>query len=119
MWNAKRVGPEPALVLLEIGGNDIFADTSPKQFRHDLRALFETVRAQGHVLLMLELPLPPTFNAYGQIQRALAAEFGVTLIPKRILGGALTATGATIDGLHFSHAGHAVLADRIAKLFRR
>ena len=115
--NAKRVGPEPAMVLLEIGGNDIFAGTPPQQFEQDLRALLEAVRAPDHTLYMLELPLPPTFNEYGRIQRALAEEFNVTLIPKRVLGGVFSIPDATVDGLHFSHAGHAALAERLAALF--
>jgi lysophospholipase L1-like esterase len=59
---------------------------------------------------MLELPLPPLANRYGQVQRRLAREFGVTLIPKRHLAAILSAPGATVDGLHLSASGHARMA---------
>jgi lysophospholipase L1-like esterase len=44
------------------------------------------------------------------VQRAVAKEHGVTLIPKRFLADVMSAPGATVDGLHFSNAGHILFA---------
>jgi len=62
---------------------------------------------------LFELPLPPFSNAYGRVQRALAAQYRVTLIPKRCLTAVFGVQGSTLDGLHLSQVGHNALADRV------
>ena len=62
------------------------------------------------IVAMVELPLPPFCNRYGMVQRALAREHGVTLIPKRFMAGVMSRPGATVDGLHFSNTGHILFA---------
>jgi acyl-CoA thioesterase-1 len=104
----------PAIVVVEIGGNDLLAFTPSAQFEGELRRLLERLKSSGHTVLIVELPLLPGFNGYGRAQRRLAAQFGCTLISKRDLSAALGVNGATIDGLHLADAGHAELARRIA-----
>jgi acyl-CoA thioesterase I len=65
---------------------------------------------------MIELPLPPLYNRYGIVQRALAKSHGVTLIPKRILAKVITTPGATVDGLHLSNTGHTLLARALSEM---
>lgn len=115
--NAKRVGDEPALIILEIGGNDILAGTDEDVYEQGLEELMRVVCTPEHDVVMFELPLPPFHNRYGRIQRALANEYGVTLIPKRLFAEVLAVPGATIDGLHLSHSGHRLMANRVAALF--
>jgi len=62
---------------------------------------------------MLELPLPPLFNRFGEIQRRLARRYDVLLVPKRYFAGVLIGEQATLDGLHLSPAGHQKMADMI------
>ena len=59
---------------------------------------------------MVELPLPPFYNRYGMVQRALAKKYSVTLIPKRFMADVMSTPGATVDGLHFSNVGHILFA---------
>jgi hypothetical protein len=59
---------------------------------------------------MVELPLPPFYNRYGMVQRALAKKYSVTLIPKRFMADVMSTPGATVDGLHFSNTGHILFA---------
>ena len=135
---ANRLDSRPAVVVLEIGGNDLLDDTpvwllntctklesgddvprndaGPKQFAADLRDLLVTVHHPARQLIMLELPLPPLANRYGQIQRRLAREFGVTLIPKRYFAAIFATPGATVDGLHLSAAGHEQMARMIGSV---
>jgi acyl-CoA thioesterase-1 len=65
------------------------------------------------VVVMFELPLPPFANEYGRAQRRLAAKHRVKLIPPRMLVDVLTAEGATIDSLHLSPTGHALMAGMV------
>ncbi|WP_435019799.1 SGNH/GDSL hydrolase family protein [Tundrisphaera sp. TA3] len=115
---ARGVGPDDRLVLLEIGGNDVLGATSAEDFERGLLALLEALRRPGRTLVMLELPLPPFFNRFAEIQRRLARENGVILVPKRVLIGVLTAEGATVDTIHLSPAGHALMSGAMGEVIR-
>jgi acyl-CoA thioesterase I len=110
---AGRIGDENGIVLLEIGGNDLLSATTSEEFAEQLDLLLAETCRRGRIVLMLELPLPPFHNRFGMIQRDLAAKHGVLLIPKRVFIGILTTSGATLDGIHLTPAGHAQLADAI------
>jgi len=114
--NAERVDTAEALVILEIGGNDILGGTPPSAFRADLEHLLvQACKGNRHVV-MFELPLPPFCNRYGKVQRDLARRFAATLIPKRYLSAVLATAGATEDGLHLSPEGHGLLAETVRSL---
>jgi acyl-CoA thioesterase-1 len=112
---AERIGDEPGLVLLEIGGNDMLGSTTPEQFEERLEVLLAEVCRPNRTVVMLELPLPPLCNRIGMIQRRLAAKHEVALIPKRVFIGVLTSSGATVDGIHLSPKGHAQMAETMWK----
>jgi lysophospholipase L1-like esterase len=63
---------------------------------------------------MFELPLLPNVIQYGQIQRRLAANYGVWLIPKRYFVGVISGANATSDGLHLSETGTRRMAALVA-----
>jgi len=119
---ARRIPPGPALVLLEIGGNDLLGSTSPQDYAENLRALLSDVCVPGRAVVMLELPLIPFRPAsypYGRTQRRLAREFGLTLIPKRLFAAILLTPGATSDGLHLTDRGHKAMAEMIWRVVGR
>ncbi|MFN8092522.1 MAG: SGNH/GDSL hydrolase family protein [Vicinamibacteria bacterium] len=112
---ASALAGDAGEVLIELGGNDILGGVAPAEFARDLRNLLERVSAPDRTLVMFELPLLPLQNAYGRAQRELASEFGVRLLPRRVLASAVAGPGHTIDGLHLSRAGHACLANEVSK----
>lgn len=101
------------LVLVEIGGNDLLGGTPAAKFNGDLDRLLTHVCRPDRIVMMFELPLPPLSNEYGRIQRRLAAQHGVRLIPKQVLMGVLSGSGATLDSVHLSSAGHQQMAERV------
>jgi acyl-CoA thioesterase I len=113
MLQAKQVTGPASLVLAEIGGNDVLRANRPEDFEQGLDVLLAKLREDGRTVVMLELPLPPFHNRYGEVQRRLAKRHGVLLIPKRILMGVLTTAGATVDRFHLSPAGHALFAETV------
>jgi acyl-CoA thioesterase-1 len=110
MSNAERVEPNAGLVIVELGGNDIFYGTPYVEFADDLDTMLEKLSRHGAPVVLLELPLPPFYNRFGAAQRRLAAKHGAILVPKSLLARVLASPGATIDGLHLSNAGHERLA---------
>ncbi|GMU24897.1 MAG: hypothetical protein AMXMBFR13_49680 [Phycisphaerae bacterium] len=118
MLQARQVRSGVSVVVLEIGGNDLLGGTSAAEFEKGLRRLLTHLSAPDRRLVMFELPLPPFFHRYGWIQRRLAEEFDVSLIPKRVLAGVFADREATLDGLHLSDAGHRRLAATVGQVFR-
>lgn len=103
---AEKIPEGPAVVLLEIGGNDLLGSTSLTEFEERLDELLKAVCRPDRLVVMMELPLPPLGNAFGRAQRRQAAKHGVALIPKRLFANAFGGEGATLDGLHLTQSGH-------------
>lgn len=112
---AQRLTPDDRVVLIEIGGNDLLMGVPSAKFEHDLRALLSSVVVPGRTVAMFELPLLPHKIAY-QIQRGLAAQHGVWLIPKRCFAGVIGGVNATTDGLHLSASGARRMAALVARV---
>ena len=104
------------LILLEIGGNDLLGPTTMRSYARGLEELLRHVCSPERTILMFELPSIPLFNEFGRIQRRLAAQYGVILIPKRYFVSVLTAADATVDGVHLSQHGQDLMADLIWQL---
>lgn len=102
-----------AIVMVEIGGNDLLGGGSAEDFERDLNHLLQALQGPDRAIVMIELPLPPLANAYGAAQRRQARLHRALLVPKRHLARILTTSGATIDGLHMSNAGHRMMAEVI------
>ncbi len=113
---AGKIEDDNAIVLLEIGGNDLLSLTPQPVFEQNLRSLLQKVVRPNKSVLMFELPLAPWHIGYGRTQRRLAAEFGVTLIPKSFLANVFGAKGATVDLAHLSPEGHKIMAEKIGFL---
>lgn len=103
--------PGPAMVLLEIGGNDLLGIGDSARFSEDLETLLSAVSKSRRPVVMFELPLPPSYNAFGRIQRQMAAKYGVILIPKRFLMHVLATRGSTTDSIHLTQQGHQMMAE--------
>lgn len=101
------------LVIMEIGENDILRKTPVERFERDMEMLFKTLFRKGRTLVMLELPVPPLYTEYAQVQRRLAKKYGVYLIPKRFFAEVVIGADTTVDGFHLSSEGHEKLADII------
>jgi acyl-CoA thioesterase I len=110
---AASVSSDEQLVLLEIGGNDLLGETTPEGFEAGLARLLSAVRQPSRVVVMLELPLPPTYDVYGRIQRRLARRYKTLLVPKRVLLGVLQRGGTTLDTIHLTQEGHRGMADAV------
>ena len=113
---ARKVPERSAVVLLEIGGNDLLGRGDAAAFRRALEALLQELAQGDRLLVMFELPLPPLHAEFGRIQRELASKYGVYLIPKRYFARIILTPGDTLDGLHLSRAGHEQMAETVRRL---
>ncbi len=113
----RGIEDEDALVIVLLGGNDILLRRPRGEFERHLRALLEELTDGERQTLMFELPVVAGYRPYGRVQRRLAREHNVPLIPGRVLARVLSAHEGTSDGIHLTDNGHRQLADRVAGLF--
>jgi lysophospholipase L1-like esterase len=113
---ANRIADGNAIVLLEIGGNDLFGPTPLAEFERNLRTLLQKTTNLNRAVIMLELPLAPWNIQYGRVQRKLAHEFEAILIPKSFFADVLSTKGATVDLAHLSPEGHKIMAEKVWSL---
>ena len=102
-----------AVVIVEIGGNDYFESVPPDVFSNDLDHLLTHLERRSRQVVLLELPLPPLYNAYGRAQRRQAGKHAIPMISKREFASVVFASDATLDTVHLSRSGHARFADMI------
>ena len=112
---AKEHHIDSSVVVIEIGGNDILGTTTPEKFAHDLDALLGHLAAPDRQVVIFELPTPPFYHAYGQIQRHAAARYGVAMIPKRVFVQVISGSSSTLDSIHLSQSGHQLMAESVWK----
>jgi acyl-CoA thioesterase-1 len=116
---AKRIVTPNSVVIVEIGGNDLLGGTDAAAFRDQLDSLISSLRAAQHQILIIELPLIPFMNAFGQAQRSIVSKHGAALLPKRVFAKVLGTRNGTLDGLHLSQEGHSAMARSIAGIMQR
>ena len=114
----QKISERSAIVIVEIGGNDLLGGAKSRTFRKQLDKLLARLRSDDHQIVMFELPLPPFCNAFGRAQRQAARRYEARLIPKRCMTAAFDMKDATIDGLHLSQAGHDALAGEVEEMLR-
>jgi len=115
---ADRVTERDTLVLVELGGNNLIGEERPQEFEASLARLLMKLNSPGRRIVMFELPLLPQFIRYGQIQRRLAAEYRVPLIPKRCLAEVISGKEATVDSLHLSDVGSHRMASLVTEILK-
>jgi len=107
---AGRTTLTDGLVLIEIGGNDMFRRTDVASYEQNLDELLQRVRGPGRAVAMFELPLVPFHAEMARAQRRVAAKHEIMLIPKRYFASVFAGADATVDGLHLSGRGHQRMA---------
>lgn len=106
------------VLILEIGGNDLLEWLPVADFEQNLGRLLAASQSQRRPVVMFELPLPPLAARYCAIQRRLASDFHVRLIPRRHFLRVLTGDGSTVDGIHLSKRGQTRLMELVQKLLK-
>ncbi len=113
---------EPAVVVIELGGNDGLRGVALEQVEANLRRLVAESRAAGARVLLLGVRLPPNYGEYGErfdaLYPRLAAELDLAFVPSFMddVGGVPELN--LPDGLHPTAEGHERLADNVEAALR-
>ncbi len=108
----------PALVIIELGGNDLLRGVPPAEIVANLEAMVEAARGRGAKAALMAAPQP---NALGlltglspaPLYRDLAERARIPLIEKA-LPAVLSDGKLKLDALHPTAEGHRLLAERAA-----
>ncbi|MDP2795044.1 MAG: GDSL-type esterase/lipase family protein [Sulfurisoma sp.] len=115
---------QPALVIVELGGNDFLRRRPEGQIREDLRAILNEIR---HANIPVVLVAVPRFSLIGaavgalpdaELYEKLAEEEKVPLVAK-VFARILSDPGLKADHIHPNAAGYRQLAEGIAEGLRR
>jgi len=96
---------QPAIVILELGGNDGLRGLPIQQIRSNLGDIIEHARTSGATVLLAGMRIPPNYGpvyteAFYGIYGDLAASFDLPLVPFFLEGVALDAGLMQDDGIH-------------------
>ncbi|MCB1925800.1 MAG: arylesterase [Gammaproteobacteria bacterium] len=108
----------PAVLIIELGGNDGLRGFAPRQTRENLARMIDLGRAAGARVLLLGIRLPENYGRdYGEkfhrVYLELAAEKRVALVPFFLEGVAETRAMMQADGIHPDVAAQPRILDNV------
>ena len=108
----------PAVVLIELGGNDGLRGLPLDVTRGNLQQMIDLSRAAGAVVILCEILIPPNYGpAYTQrftgLFHELAGQEGVTLLPFILADVALDPALMLDDGIHPNAAAQPVILEAV------
>lgn len=111
---------EPAIFVLELGGNDGLRGILPSESKKNLLAIIDKVRAKypATKIILAGMQIPPNMgqeytDEFKGIYPEVAAEKNVTLIPFLLEGVAGNPELNLPDGIHPTEAGHKIVFETI------
>jgi acyl-CoA thioesterase I len=114
---------KPAVVVIELGGNDGLRGAPHAEIEQNLRQIIAKVRAGGARPLLLGIRIPPNYGAeyargFSELYPRVASALEVPLVPDFMQGVAGVPDQNLPDGLHPTPEGHARLAQNVAPALR-
>jgi acyl-CoA thioesterase-1 len=108
----------PAVVVLELGGNDGLRGLPMAEVRANFEALIDGSRAAGAKVLLIGMRIPPNYGpaytkAFHELYGELAARYRLPLVPFFLDGIALDDALMQEDGLHPNTAAQPKLLDLV------
>jgi acyl-CoA thioesterase-1 len=106
----------PAIVVLELGGNDGLRGFPPSRMQDNLSRIVETSKASGAAVILLGITIPPNYGAkyiemFEDVYRQVAEQYDVPWIEFFMEGVALDEELMQSDGIHPNAAAQPILLD--------
>lgn len=112
---------QPAIVLIELGGNDGLRGLPLDTTRGNLASMIEKSRATGAEVIIAEIRIPPNYGRtytekFNGMFHELAVREGVTLLPFLLEKVALEPGMMLPDGIHPAAVAQPVILDSVWKV---
>lgn len=107
---------EPALLILELGGNDGLRGIPADRMKMNLEKIIRSSQSSGAAVIILGIRIPPNYgprytDAFENVYRELADEFGVPWVEFFMEGVAMNKELMQADGIHPNAAAQGILLD--------
>ena len=111
---------EPAVVLLELGGNDGLRGLSLTAMKSNLDAMIASAQQAGSQVLLIGMQLPPNYGPryterFQSIYHELAGERNLALLPSLVDGIGTKQNLMQEDGIHPNAVAQPLIVDRVWK----
>jgi acyl-CoA thioesterase-1 len=108
----------PAIVILQLGGNDGLRGLSLAEMKQNLAAMIELVASRKGSSLLLGVHLPPNYGRhyterFHGIYHELAEETGTALVPSMVDGIGTRSELMQVDGIHPNRDAQPLIAERV------
>lgn len=108
----------PAIVIIELGGNDGLRGLAPDRMQSNLEKMIAHARSSGARPLLLGVRLPPNYGPtyverFTQVYRDVAERTSVPLVPRMLEGVGERRDMMLEDGIHPNAKGHARILDNV------
>lgn len=108
----------PAVVIIELGGNDGLRGQPVGRLRENLGRMIELATAADARVVLTGIQIPPNYGpayteAFSDVYRELAERYDVALVPFLMENVALDPSRMQGDGIHPNGAGQAPLLDNV------
>ena len=115
---------KPAVIILELGGNDGLRGFPPERMRDNLRTIIETSKSGGAAVVLLGIRIPSNYGpryteAFEGVYRELAAELDVPWVKFFMSGVAMNTDLMQDDGIHPNADAQPILLDNAWPIIRR
>lgn len=108
----------PAIIIVELGGNDGLQGRSLPQMRANLRRIIQLSKESGAQVVLIGMALPPNYgplfdSAFRQTFRELATQYELPLVPLLMAGIESDLSAFQADGIHPNAASQTILLDNV------
>ena len=109
---------QPAVVLLEVGGNDGLRGLSLSAMKANLAAMISRVQETGARTLLVGVQLPPNYGSvyterFQAIYHELARDRNISLLPSLVDGIGTEQQLMQADGIHPNASAQPLIRDRV------
>lgn len=96
---------KPAIVIIQLGGNDGLRGLPIAEMKHNLAQMVQQAQSSGAQVVLVGVEIPPNYgpvytDKFRATYRTVATEFNVPLVPSILRGIELDRTKMQADGLH-------------------
>ena len=114
---------QPAIVVLELGGNDGLRGLSTAEMKGNLAAMIQTGRQHDAEVLLIGVQLPPNYGPrftqqFHAVYHELAQEYGLALVPSLVDGVGTRTDLMQADGIHPNSKAQPLIVTRVWQQLR-
>jgi acyl-CoA thioesterase-1 len=114
---------QPAIVVLELGGNDGLRGLSLAEMKRNLAAMIRTTRQHEAEVLLIGVQLPPNYGprytqTFHAVYHELAQEYDLALLPSLVDGVGTQTDLMQSDGIHPNSKAQPLIVTRVWQQLR-